>query len=208
VVRAPHRFRSAGELSPSMSATSCPYCKGAISADLVRFGGTCPHCMLEVHGEEAATDPGAELRRKQEAEQRQQSQAAQKKSRNTTLAVFLLLVSGFGGVGYAWHQKQNETAAVLNFEEYYQVDLDSLPGAQPVVEAPIARADVPVAAGTSAKQGGARPAQPSLAPPLAPPLAPSSAHRVARSNHSRSSRFCPGVRPSLSARSSRTRIHA
>lgn len=156
MVRTPHRVRCPRELSPSMSATSCPYCKGSISADLIRFGGTCPHCMLEVHGEEAATDPGAELRKKQEAEQQQQQAVARKKSRNTSLAVVLLLVAGIGGVGYAWYKKQNETAAVLNFEEYYQVDLESLPGAQ--VPDPTAQAAVggPVPTG---KQGGARPSQ-------------------------------------------------
>jgi hypothetical protein len=114
-----------------MSATFCPFCKGAVSADVIRFGGNCPHCMLEIPGEEAPTDPGAEVRKRKEEEDRVRAEAERKRSRTTAIAVSLLLVVGIGGVSFAWYRKQNEQAAVLDMEEYYQVDFASLPGQQP-----------------------------------------------------------------------------
>ena len=47
---------------------TCPFCKGGISADVVQFGGNCPHCLLEIPGEEAPTDPGLVARQKAAAE--------------------------------------------------------------------------------------------------------------------------------------------
>jgi len=41
---------------------SCPFCHGEISAELERFGGTCPHCFAHIPGEDAATDPGEEVK--------------------------------------------------------------------------------------------------------------------------------------------------
>ena len=35
-------------------------------ADLLVFGGACPHCLIDIPGEEAPTDPGEELKKKQE----------------------------------------------------------------------------------------------------------------------------------------------
>lgn len=40
----------------------CPFCHGEISAELERFGGTCPHCFAHIPGEDAATDPGEEVK--------------------------------------------------------------------------------------------------------------------------------------------------
>ncbi len=36
----------------------CPYCKASISEEVSRFGGNCASCLIEIPGEEAATDPG------------------------------------------------------------------------------------------------------------------------------------------------------
>lgn len=38
----------------------CPFCGRPIDESIARFGGTCPSCFVDVPGEEAATDPGAE----------------------------------------------------------------------------------------------------------------------------------------------------
>ena len=47
---------------------ACPFCNGEIAEDLERFGGTCPHCFAEIPGEEAATDPGEEVKAQLRAE--------------------------------------------------------------------------------------------------------------------------------------------
>lgn len=135
-----------------MSATFCPFCKTAVAPDVIRFGGNCPHCMLEIPGEEAPTDPGAEARKRKDEEDRVLAEAERKRSRTTAIAVSLLLVVGIGGVGFAWYRKQNEQAAVLDMEEYYQVDFASLPGDQPAPTAPVVAAvEAPV------KSGGSKP---------------------------------------------------
>lgn len=37
---------------------SCPFCQSPISEDLALQGGHCPSCLIEIPGEESATDPG------------------------------------------------------------------------------------------------------------------------------------------------------
>lgn len=59
----------------------CPFCKGQIGEDLLRFGGHCPHCLNEVPGEETATDPGAEARARHEAEMRATAARIQRRTR-------------------------------------------------------------------------------------------------------------------------------
>ena len=41
--------------------STCPFCNKEISEELTLYGGYCPHCLIEVPGEEAATDPGVPL---------------------------------------------------------------------------------------------------------------------------------------------------
>jgi hypothetical protein len=36
----------------------CPFCHAEAEEELLLYGGTCPHCLLEIPGEEAPTDPG------------------------------------------------------------------------------------------------------------------------------------------------------
>ena len=37
---------------------ACPFCRSAVSEEISRFGGHCPQCLIEIPGEETATDPG------------------------------------------------------------------------------------------------------------------------------------------------------
>ena len=37
---------------------SCPFCQSSISEELALHGGHCPSCLIEIPGEESATDPG------------------------------------------------------------------------------------------------------------------------------------------------------
>jgi len=73
---------------------ACPFCKGEVDDDVLTFGGRCPSCLIEIPGEEAPTDPGAEARAAREA-----AEAAAKKpptGKIVGLAVALLAV-GVGG---------------------------------------------------------------------------------------------------------------
>ncbi|MFT5682252.1 MAG: hypothetical protein ACI8RZ_003170 [Myxococcota bacterium] len=36
----------------------CPFCNVEVNEELLLYGGSCPHCLLEIPGEEAPTDPG------------------------------------------------------------------------------------------------------------------------------------------------------
>lgn len=44
----------------------CPFCGSQVTDDLVIYGGTCPKCFAEIPGEEAATDPGEEVKARQD----------------------------------------------------------------------------------------------------------------------------------------------
>ncbi len=36
----------------------CPFCHAGVDEELLLYGGSCPHCLIEIPGEEAPTDPG------------------------------------------------------------------------------------------------------------------------------------------------------
>jgi len=74
----------------------CPFCKGKVEEDLLRFGGHCPHCLNEIPGEEAATDPGAQARARQELEVRVAAARVQRRNRLLSVLAALLLVAGVG----------------------------------------------------------------------------------------------------------------
>jgi len=40
----------------------CPFCANEVDEDLITFGGPCPKCFADIPGEEAATDPGEEVK--------------------------------------------------------------------------------------------------------------------------------------------------
>lgn len=131
----------------------CPYCKGAIAPELARFGGRCPHCMLEVPGEDAPTDPGALLRAKQELEARERAQLAAKKKQQRMLlgaaggAVALLLLAVL-----AWRSYEARTYTV---GEYFQFPMEEIAAAPPVEE-PTPTPEV----SPGGKTGGTRPTKP------------------------------------------------
>lgn len=66
------------------SKHACPYCKGAIPEQLAAFGGPCPHCLLEVPGDEAPTDPG--LARQQQLDREAAARRAEDTRRSQRLA--------------------------------------------------------------------------------------------------------------------------
>ncbi|MBM4366011.1 MAG: AgmX/PglI C-terminal domain-containing protein [Deltaproteobacteria bacterium] len=98
-------------------APACPFCKGVVPPDLARAGGNCPHCMLEIPGEEAATDPGLEMRKKQEAEAAKVARV-QKRRRGLFTGVLLLLLVAAAGVTYLEVLRQ-EGELVYDIDEPY-----------------------------------------------------------------------------------------
>ena len=71
----------------------CPFCKGKVAADLTRDGGRCPHCLIEIPGEEAPTNPGEAAKAMQQAE----AAAARKGGPPRVLLALLLMVTVGGG---------------------------------------------------------------------------------------------------------------
>ena len=74
----------------------CPFCKGAVSSELLRDGGRCPHCLIEVPGEETPTNPGEAAAASVAA-----ATAAPKRSKAPAFAAAAVVVLALGGAG-AW----------------------------------------------------------------------------------------------------------
>lgn len=134
----------------------CPFCNASVEPQLIVHGGTCPMCFGEIPGEEAPTNPGEEVKRKQEAADR----------RGLRLRAMMTLV--FGGVvfasvlcvagGLVLYPKEDKLAAV-NFDDYEGWDnLEELAFVEAAPEPEVAAAD-PKAAGTkpnTAKANGTK----------------------------------------------------
>lgn len=109
---------------------SCPFCKGTVPQDTLRFGANCPHCMLEIPGEEAPTDPGLEMRQRKEQEERARRQREASRTRVVAgLAFGVLLVAGAAG---AWSWRRYQDSLAYDIGEYFQIDLDEIEGPPPV----------------------------------------------------------------------------
>lgn len=129
------------------SSPVCPFCKGAVAADTLRFGGNCPHCMLEIPGEEAPTDPGLQARQRQEEEAKVRLAAQKKKNRAVGLVAVLALVVVAGGGAYAWQAQQ--AAMTYTMEDYYELELEDMSG-PPAQQAAGADPATPATPGTNA----------------------------------------------------------
>ena len=108
--------------------SACPFCQTRVPDDLERLGGPCPHCFNEIPGEEAATDPGLELKA---AEFRKEQLAAKKQKMVTASVIAVLLVIVVSLVSWTtWKQKQAEAqvAELLNmeFEDLELISIDDL----------------------------------------------------------------------------------
>jgi outer membrane biosynthesis protein TonB len=111
----------------------CPFCKGQVSAELLRDGGPCPHCLNDIPGEDAATDPGVALRAKEAAAKA----AAQRKRKITSIALAaVVLLSIAGGIGYTEYQRSLQYAVLeLSFEnEFFVVSPEELAQAEAEVK--------------------------------------------------------------------------
>ncbi|MCB9675443.1 MAG: AgmX/PglI C-terminal domain-containing protein [Alphaproteobacteria bacterium] len=132
---------------------SCPFCQSPIDGDILLYGGSCPKCFGEIPGEEAATDPGEEVK------------ARQQKSDNRrilirTLIPLVLAIPVVGGMlvlalGFIiWNR--NPTVEVMNFDDLdLGVDYDIV-SAPPELENPDPDAPKPRPVGNGSN-GGERP---------------------------------------------------
>lgn len=102
------RSKGDGVVTNQNAVASCPFCKGAISSDLVKFGGNCAHCLLEIPGEDAPTDPGLIARKRQEAEAMLRAKAQRR--RNTMLGAFVGVLA-LGAAGFMFSLAESEKAA-------------------------------------------------------------------------------------------------
>jgi hypothetical protein len=112
--------------------------------------------MLEVPGEEAATDPGLEQRQRQEEAAALASQRAQTRGRYIAGAAALFLALASAGGWSAWRAQQEEL--VFELEDVYMVPRDGMIAHQE--RPPSAEAGAPVV--ESGKTSGKRARPPSL----------------------------------------------
>ena len=147
---------------------TCPFCRASISEELLRVGGRCPSCLIEIPGEEAATNPGEVAVAQQAA-----AEAASRRSPVPFIVggiVALLVVIG-GGVAY-FASGDGEVEVVAADTEVYRkagrhINLDADEGQE--------EAGSPSEAGKGPKAAKAKPtaaAKPdsSGGPEAAPPI--------------------------------------
>ncbi len=83
----------------------CPFCQESVERDILVNGGRCPHCLIEIPGEEAATDPGEDALARQAEEEE-----AARRSPGPLIAAAALLVALVGGGAFV--MMGDEPAAV------------------------------------------------------------------------------------------------
>lgn len=141
----------------------CPFCKGPISKDLERYGGNCPHCLLEVPGDDAPTDPGLELRNKQKAEE--MAAAAKKAKRNRAFmvvgALMVVMLTVLGG----WRYQAWKESLEYDPQEYYQLPLEDLTIAEAMAPQNVPVDPVKVPTGTGGTNGSNGSKTPNIADP-------------------------------------------
>lgn len=93
--------------------SECPFCGSQVSEDLVTYGGTCPKCFAEIPGEEAATDPGVEV--KAALDRRDRRKATLRMVASLSAMLFVVGCTGFAAmVTLLWPEPQ--VAAILDFD--------------------------------------------------------------------------------------------
>lgn len=109
---------------PKSAAPACPYCKGTITPELLRAGGNCPHCMLEIPGEEAPTDPGLEQKKKIAEVNLALERKKKRRSLLRNLALLaLLLAAGAAGL---WRMQAAEDELVYELDDVYMAPRDGM----------------------------------------------------------------------------------
>lgn len=98
---------------------SCPFCKGTVAPDLLVNGGVCPLCLIEIPGEEAATNPGlAAVER-----QRQEEQAARRRRLPFLVGGTVLALLAVGTLGARFLMVEEPAVLDLGEESFARVPL-------------------------------------------------------------------------------------
>lgn len=101
----------------------CPFCKGPVNEDLLRFGGNCPSCLILIPGEEAATDPGEEKRKAEDEAHRKQAEARVRRQHLLIGGAAALVVAG---VAIAILTREPPpTPLALDVGEFYIVPIEA-----------------------------------------------------------------------------------
>lgn len=111
----------------------CPFCGNTVDDDLITFGGTCPRCFAEIPGEEAATDPGEDVKAAQARKDQMRA------TLRTVLPVFVLLpiIGVLGLVALYFGLLRPEPQVVLlDFDEGDDYPIPELVAAAPEPEEP------------------------------------------------------------------------
>jgi len=119
----------------------CPFCGKGVERDILVNGGRCPHCLIEIPGEEAATNPGEGALAQQAAESR-----AARPRWPLALGLVALLAAAAGGAWWALQPPPEAAEALASGAEVYKkvgsegllklnLDDDGPEAAQPVAAA-------------------------------------------------------------------------
>lgn len=96
----------------------CPFCKGAVDRATLVGGGTCSHCLIEIPGEEAPTNPGVQALARQQAEE-----AAASGGRSPIVMITALLLLGLVGGGAWWSWGRAPVIVELDEETFNPIPL-------------------------------------------------------------------------------------
>jgi hypothetical protein len=104
--------------------SECPFCGGEVSEQMLKLGGTCPHCFAVIPGDETATDPGEDVRRAQENEDRRR---ATFRSLIPLLLVVPIVAAAAGASIWVFLQPEPELVVLdLDDEGVYTFPFDAL----------------------------------------------------------------------------------
>jgi hypothetical protein len=112
---------------------TCPFCASKVHVDLITFGGPCPSCFGDIPGEEAATDPGEEVKaaQKKQDDKRSYRKAVLPLLLATPVVMLLAVVA-------VWLVLKPEPQMVLlDFDEFDEYPMPELVAKAPeVVDTP------------------------------------------------------------------------
>jgi len=106
----------------------CPFCGGEVDEDIVTFGGSCPKCFAEIPGEEAATDPGEDVKQAQDRADNRRSTV--KALIPVVLALPFIFALGCAAIWLVLLRPAPEVA-LLNFDDFEGYTLPDVVAAEP-----------------------------------------------------------------------------
>lgn len=111
---------------------SCPFCRGDVAEDVLLNGGHCPHCLIEIPGEETPTDPGEQARAMQQAEEA----AAKGGGKGPLFAIVAVALLGLGVGGWWVTRDDTDSDVYMDDSEDFVFAPASAHQDLPVEEAP------------------------------------------------------------------------